>query len=824
MKTLITLCVTLLSAASFSQVIFSEDFNSLTAPGTLPAAWTVIDNDGLTVVSNVAYVSSAWVVQEATPGDNHATSTSWYSPPGQSDDWMITPPINVTTTGTLLEFDAMAPDPLYSDGYEVWVSTGAPTVAGMTAGTMVLSVAAEASIFTNHVVDISAFDGMNVYIGWRNTSLDKFLLHVDSVIVTGSAADVAVEMREEYSIFPMNHLAPIGATAMIYNVDAFDVTNATLNVTIYDGLMTSVYTGSSAPASILSGDSLLATVPGYTPSVVDVYTVEQVVTITEADVNIMNDTSYYQVAVTPATYGRDDSQLTLALGLGAGAIATLGQNYDIINPDVMESVTFFYGAPVVGDTTRVSVYSVVAGTPTTLIGQSVEYIIQPTDTVGGSVLLTLDVSNLSAGALALTPGEYYVGAEEYNSTANMGLGMTDGFLTLNKVWGSINGGLFGTLESFGFPGAFVLRPNFVNCVASADSITVGACLVYTAPSGATYNTTGIFMDTIPNACGADSVITINLTIGTTSTATVNESVCSSYIAPSGAVFSTTGTYTDTIPNSCGGDSIITINLIVGANTTASVTVTECSLYTAPSGAIFTTTGTYTDTIPNSCGGDSIITINLIVGANTTASVTVTECSLYTAPSGATFTTTGTYTDVIPNACGGDSIITINLTVPVLDLSVTMTGATLTSGGSLGYAYQWIDCATLASIAGEISQAFTATVDGDYAVIITDGACSDTSACTAVLVGGLNDIVAIGGLEIYPNPSNGDFTVNIVGITADAVNIEVIDFSGRIVEARTFNNVQKQLTATMNVNAEAGSYLVRISANGETTIQTIVISK
>ena len=42
--------------------------------------------------------------------------------------------------------------------------------------------------------------------------------------------------------------------------------------------------------------------------------------------------------------------------------------------------------------------------------------------------------------------------------------------------------------------------------------------------------------------------------------------------------------------------------------------------------------------------------------------------------------------------------------------------------------QWIDCNNGQPVAGATSQSFAATTPGTYAVIVTDGACSDTSEC------------------------------------------------------------------------------------------------
>jgi hypothetical protein len=50
-------------------------------------------------------------------------------------------------------------------------------------------------------------------------------------------------------------------------------------------------------------------------------------------------------------------------------------------------------------------------------------------------------------------------------------------------------------------------------VETADTITEVTCDNYTSPSGRyTWTTSGTYKDTIPNAEGCDSVITINLTV------------------------------------------------------------------------------------------------------------------------------------------------------------------------------------------------------------------------------------------------------------------------------------------------------------------------
>jgi len=53
------------------------------------------------------------------------------------------------------------------------------------------------------------------------------------------------------------------------------------------------------------------------------------------------------------------------------------------------------------------------------------------------------------------------------------------------------------------------------CVNTTASITETGLDTYTAPSGAVYDSTGTYYDTIPNAAGCDSIITIDLTMSFT---------------------------------------------------------------------------------------------------------------------------------------------------------------------------------------------------------------------------------------------------------------------------------------------------------------------
>ena len=98
---------------------------------------------------------------------------------------------------------------------------------------------------------------------------------------------------------------------------------------------------------------------------------------------------------------------------------------------------------------------------------------------------------------------------------------------------------------------------------TTETITANVCDSYTSPSGKTWTTSNTYSDTIANTAGCDSVITVNLTVRDKTTETITANVCDSYTSPSGRhTWFETGIYKDTIPNAAGCDSILTINLTV----------------------------------------------------------------------------------------------------------------------------------------------------------------------------------------------------------------------------------------------------------------------
>ncbi|HRG88471.1 MAG TPA: hypothetical protein PLW44_05580, partial [Chitinophagales bacterium] len=184
-------------------------------------------------------------------------------------------------------------------------------------------------------------------------------------------------------------------------------------------------------------------------------------------------------------------------------------------------------------------------------------------------------------------------------------------------------------------------------------------------NGINRTTTGSYLDTLINANGCDSVLTLNLTVKPTTAGTISVSICpgQSYLF-NGVNRTTAGAYLDTLVNSFGCDSILTLNLTIKQTTTGTINASICQGQTYLfNGVNRTNTGTYLDTLVGSNGCDSILTLNLTVNAALTSSFSASICQgqsyFY---NGVNRTTSGAYLDTLIANGGCDSIVTLNLTV------------------------------------------------------------------------------------------------------------------------------------------------------------------
>jgi hypothetical protein len=348
--------------------------------------------------------------------------------------------------------------------------------------------------------------------------------------------------------------------------------------------------------------------------------------------------------------------------------------------------------------------------------------------------------------------------------------------------------------------------------STTATVSQTACYSYTWPlNGTTYTSSGTYTHVGTNAAGCQLTTTLNLTIDPT-TVTINQTACDSYTWPlNGTTYTTSGTYTHVGTNASGCTLTTTLNLTINASTTTTVNQTACDSYTWPlNGTTYTASGSYTHVGTNASGCTLTTTLNLTINASTTATVTQTACDSYTwALNGTTYTTSGTYTHVGTNASGCTLTTTLNLTINSVDVSVVVSDPTITANAS-GASYQWIDCNNgNAIIPGATAQAFTPTANGNYAVILTTANCSDTSACQAITTIGIGEYNTSAFL-VYPNPTSGSLKV-ILGEQYQRASIQLFNALGQEVFHKTYTSTNE---ITFEIDGATGVYFLEIESAEE----------
>jgi hypothetical protein len=460
-----------------AQVLYLETFDNIPGPTaggagtyTFPTNMLLRNVDGLAQDAGVIYVNNAWIRREDfanNVADSCAFSTSWYSPVGVANDFMWTPMIAIPAGTTNLTWNALSYDPLFPDGYEVRVMAGTAPTGGtgvignqLTNSTVVFNTVAENTTWTARTVDVSAYAGQNIYIGFRNNSNNQFLLLIDDIKVETLNlydASVTAAISSEYTQIPVGQGSiPLGGT--VSNIGANALTNVALTANVYNSLNVLVHSATATSvASIAVGANAAFTMPDFTPTLADVYTIKYNHVQTEVDPVTANDEFTKTMAFTTNVFARDNGTVVGGLGIGAGNGGYIGQSFTLTNPAYLYSITAFYNKGYLANERYASAIwnTNVGGVPTTILAT--------TDTMTypnqSSILTTTPIFG---GNILLPAGTYVVTAIEFDSTVQ--LGTTDEIFTVGKHW--VNWpttplGGWGNIESFGatFMKALAIRMN-----------------------------------------------------------------------------------------------------------------------------------------------------------------------------------------------------------------------------------------------------------------------------------------------------------------------------------------------------------------------------
>ncbi|TAL58430.1 MAG: T9SS type A sorting domain-containing protein [Bacteroidetes bacterium] len=302
----------------------------------------------------------------------------------------------------------------------------------------------------------------------------------------------------------------------------------------------------------------------------------------------------------------------------------------------------------------------------------------------------------------------------------------------------------------------------------------------------------------PPSCNGGSNGSINLTL-------------SSATAPYTYVWSNAATVEDITGLTAGNYSVM-ITDANGCTSTNTVTVT------AP--AAITNSVSPTNISCNSGGNGSV---NLTVAGGTSPYTYV--WSNATTIQDASGLAAGNYSVMITDAGGCTSTNTVVLTQPTaLSVSLTSTPATcstcpdgtataIPAGGTAPYIYFWMTTPTIYT-----TPTITGILPGNYTVCITDT--NNCTQCSSVSVAFNNSITEYNShsISVYPNPSNGEFSIS--GLKTNA-ELSVYNCIGELVHKISMPRKQETVNIT---SLKYGIYFLKIETEDRIFTKKIILTE
>ncbi len=150
----------------------------------------------------------------------------------------------------------------------------------------------------------------------------------------------------------------------------------------------------------------------------------------------------------------------------------------------------------------------------------------------------------------------------------------------------------------------------------------------------------------------------------------------------------------------------------------------------------------------------------------------------------------------------------------LDNTVTQTATMLTSNQSSA-TYQWINCNTDTPISGAVGQSYTPSANGNYAVEVTSGSCTEISECIVFDTLEL-EAFSVSEVNLFPNPVSSKLTIEVSG-DDDTLDIDLFDVGGKLLLQ---NTLTENNTLDMS-SLSSGIYFLKVSSSDKTGTYKVV---
>ena len=226
----------------------------------------------------------------------------------------------------------------------------------------------------------------------------------------------------------------------------------------------------------------------------------------------------------------------------------------------------------------------------------------------------------------------------------------------------VSGSYHDTLQNAAGCDSFLtVNLNFTTMIHSAiaEIVCMGHSTVF---NGQSISSAGVYIDTVVSVGGCDSITALTVSIAPYLRGSLAKSICEGQrFFFHGMSIDTAGVFLDTVATT-GCDSITTLTLTVIPTQRVAVSQTICEGHPINyNGLIISAAGVYIDTLQAATGCDSIVTLTISVTLTVRSAQTRDLCEGSSFVFGSnTITTAGTYIRTIAAASGCDSIITLTV--------------------------------------------------------------------------------------------------------------------------------------------------------------------
>ncbi len=176
--------------------------------------------------------------------------------------------------------------------------------------------------------------------------------------------------------------------------------------------------------------------------------------------------------------------------------------------------------------------------------------------------------------------------------------------------------------------------------------------------------------------------------------------------------------------------------------------------------------------------------------------------------------------VTQSSCSDTSACTAVDICDSINTNVTVIGLTIYSLAA-GATYQWLNCDVgMAVIDNETNQSYSPPVNGNYAVVVTQGNCSDTSDCVAFSNIGIDE-QGNSGINFYFDPLLNEINIDLKGNEIKS-DILLTDMPGRIIRMYPVNNSGLQKFNIGNISG--GIYFIRFETTHGIVVKKFFVSE